>query len=291
MIKKIFALTAAALMLLSFTACPEKKEKKPADQETKNETTQAVVPQVENGSAKTEDAVTKIEPAKEEEKTEPKAEPIVYVDKYDEIDLKHMQIHPIEHLATEENRMYPHGYEKPLIYCLGFSKDGKFAYSIFDTDDGRGGYESRFYIIDLVTDNYVWSKKCVDEEPNLEAIDIVMKNYGIEYVKAKFETLPIKINGDSFDFSVQREQLEPENEEDSWLTKANFTVTAIKNGKLKKVLGGMEDVYSYDTIVCGIIKNPYENRLAVVVGNKEPIFEGSQYNYYIYGCDLVSNYK
>lgn len=289
--KEIFALAGAALMLLSFTGCPEKKENKPAAQETKTEVTQDNVPQVENGSTKSEEPSAKTETPKAEEKTEPKVETVIYVDKYDEIDLKRMQIHPVEHLVTEENRMYPHGYEKPLIYNIGFSQDGKFAYGIFDTDDGRGGYESRFYIMDLVTDQCVWCKTYMDEEANLAEVDKAMKSYGIEYVKTKFETLPIKISGDSFDFSVKRVQLEAENEEDNWFTKANFTVTAIKNGNLKKVLGGEEGVYSYDTIVCGIIKNPYEDRVVVIVGNQEPIFEGAQYNYYLYGCDLSSNYK
>lgn len=280
--KHLFAIAAAFLCAIALTACPEEKKVETAKQEND-------LPKTESVQEKEPAPEPKAEPVKQEEKKEePKPEPEIIVDKYDEIDLDRMQIHPLQYFPNE-TEMHPFGREDIFFYNIGFSKDGKFAYLISDPDDGKGGTTHTFYIQDLVTDSIVWRTSYEDESMNLQAVEKKMKEYKIDYVKTKFEKLPIKINGDTFDFKVTRKEL-PDLAFD-FIPKADYTLTAIKNGNSKKTVTEVKDIQSYDTVVCGIIKNPYEDRVAVIVGNQDLIFEGLQYFYHVYGCDLKNNYK
>ena len=275
-----------SLVVLGLTGCPEKKESAQAPENK--------APQANESSAVT--AEPAVENAKADEVPEKEVETIVkvekeiIVDKYDEIDLANMQVHPLQFFPNEKE-MYPYGTgrENPLFYCIGFSKDGKMAYYIVNYNDGKGSTDHIVCIQDLVTDEMLWRTSTEDSGPDASFIK-KCKEYNIEYVKTKFEKLPIKINGNEYDASVKFAERKTDPEVDMF-PKADYIVSAIKNGSKKKVLAKVEDVYSYRTVVCGIIKNPYENRVAVIIGNQEPIFEGAQYNFYVYGCDLDSNFN
>lgn len=218
-------------------------------------------------------------------------------DKNEEVFLAECETHG-ENYFDGVNIVYGKSVE---VYILGWSKDGKLAVLENREVDGRGGYDLYFTIFDTVEDEKVYFHnfefydenenctvaQCVQN--NYKQIDDVLKKYGIIFQKTASQSLPAKINGDEFTFNVKVIKNEP-SEYGIGFT-LSYDIEAIKNNKSKKTITEVRDKFCNKVVVTGYLKNPYENRIAVIVLSSKYVFEGSELELAFYGCNLAKGFK
>ena len=58
-----------------------------------------------------------------------------------------------------------------------------------------------------------------------------------------------------------------------------------------KIINSAKDVLQQDVFVTGCFYSPFENRVAVVLANEVPGFEGTDIKYSISGCQLIIGFE
>lgn len=185
----------------------------------------------------------------------------------------------------------------PDIFPIGFSKDGCFAYITCKGVDGRGGSDVVFTIIDLVTDDipkktvyqteYSSGLDAVKEFIKAEgnAVDEALKETSIEIMNCTWKDFPINHKGKKI--SVQIEKQDTGKKMYDFLTLLNYEVTAFNEDGGKKTLARKTEQICEDIYVCGYFENPFEQRIAVIIGEEKIGFEGAhEIDYEITGCNL-----
>ncbi len=196
--------------------------------------------------------------------------------------------------AEYENGNYSSRYSN--FYVLGFSRDGKILFSEKRAVEGRGGYDISFTVQDLVTDEILWNitDKSFGEDSSdftmkdvvkvhLEELASAVKKYKVLDADFSFSFPPYTDYGKNIDFKMSVKNTEQK--EFDFLDIIEYKLTA-KSGEKEKIISS-ERVTAFDAYICGYIKNPYEDRVAVIIAETKYTFEQSEPFYKIIGCSLT----
>ncbi len=292
----------AFLALAVLTGCPEdkkdsKKEEQPQVLTQAPETNSTPVAAEPVAAEPAEEA----KPVEETKKEEPKEaeKPFTQMTVAD-FDADECRVDPVS-FSNYANKDHPG--VNPVFYILGFSDDGKVAYSYWFPNEGRGGTDYFFYIQSLVTDKFLFSENHSDEygvpgdsdemtnylKFKSKKIDQALKDNKIQKVDWKFHKFPISFNGSSYNIKVDSKTRDADNYFGQVM---DFSIIADKDGKSKKTLTSNKERMIYDVFPCGYALNPLEEgRAMIIYAEIGPAFENVQVEYSITGCDLGYGFK
>ncbi len=197
-------------------------------------------------------------------------------------------------------------YNFSNLYFIGFSKDGKISYIENQLLEGRGIDMPIFFIQDLVSDDILVkiSGENLDEEmvvkkgaveyfieKNAAKIDAELEKHKIERCPLKYEKFPYKGDGNSDDsIDVTVSVRDTGKLQYDFLRIIDYTCTATNGRGNKKIIRKKKDAVLEGAFICGFIKNPFENRLAVVIAEQKYGFEGCDILYSFSGCDISKGF-
>lgn len=185
-------------------------------------------------------------------------------------------------------------YSFPDFYELGWSEDGKFMWGTSVINDGRGGYDIKVCVQDLVSDEILWSKFIAFDEDNnfssyaSSAFDAAMQDNDKELkgIVEKYKIVPCHTGffakNNSFTFKTKQAD---KGTDDFGFPKIDYSISATSIASSKsKELTSEKDSSAFTVRVAGAIPSPFENRIAVVIAKQVWVFEGSGIEYSITGC-------
>lgn len=187
----------------------------------------------------------------------------------------------------------------------GWSRDGKVAYSVAHSIDGRGGEIIQYCIMDMITDEILFRLSIDSVEYDLygssenytmetmydlkkEAILQSMNDYGIEALQTDFLPFPIRNGNVEYNCFADAEYRQREGFDYNSVIKYDIVVN--KNGK-NKIIRHNSDLYPYffAVEVCGYFMSPFENRVLIVTYDH---YLTHGYAAYIFsGCHLGVGFK
>ena len=191
------------------------------------------------------------------------------------------------------------------FYPIGWSKDGKFAYVIEPADEAAGLYFFKLIIQNMINDKevYRWEP---DEDPETGSVTQMWKDYQMTFAAAlnEHKIIPqndIKLLGTEFNTEDGKYKVTIENQME---TDPDFGFEVVKstNIDIKSSELGTKRIYSYTEkdynqclgrIVQGVIKSPYEKRVAVLVKEELRGYEGppNVVREFLVGADLERSFK
>lgn len=191
------------------------------------------------------------------------------------------------------------------FYPIGWSKDGKFAYAIEPADEAVGAYFFRLKIQNMISDKDVYSWQ-PEEDPEKGNIKQMWKDNQMTFATNlnEHKIIPdkdIKLLGTEFSTEDGKFKITIEN---TMETDPDFGFEVVKNTNIyiKSPELGTKRIYSYTEkdynlclgrIVQGVIKSPYEKRIAVLVKEEFRGYEGppNVVKEFLVGADLERNFK
>ncbi|MBX7172481.1 MAG: hypothetical protein K1X72_16050 [Pyrinomonadaceae bacterium] len=196
---------------------------------------------------------------------------------------------------------------KEYFYPIGWSKDGKFAYYLEPPDEACGCYFGEIYIVDLRTDKVLWTKKYEGDMEKPEDLKSTWKKfqklfsqklnqYKIQAGKT-FTLLgeAFEANGDSFKIDYFADV---NLDEDPYNSKGSITVKMVSNKKGKKNLyqktfKGENNAGILGSSLGGVLKSPFESRVAVIRVDTQRGWEGPPHvtKISVVGADLNKGFK
>ena len=191
------------------------------------------------------------------------------------------------------------------FYPIGWSKDGLFAYVIEPADEAAGLYFFKLIIQNMISDKevYRWEP---EEDPEKGSIKQMWKDYQMTFAAAlnEHKIIPqndIKLLGTEFNTEDGKYKVTIENQME---TDPDFGFEVVKstNIDIKSSELGTKRIYSYTEkdynqclgrIVQGVIKSPYEKRVAVLVKEELRGYEGppNVVREFLVGADLERSFK
>ena len=189
------------------------------------------------------------------------------------------------------------------LYFIGFAPASKIALLSSQEKDGTGYRSITLYIQDLVTDEVLWAlaKTSEDNEDyykkdgakefiqnNAEEIDNTLKTYGIKIMTPLYAPLPYEKGDIYLEASAN---IAPHANLEEIRPIIDYSIIAQNQKGQKKTIATQKDVYAYNVYVCGYIKSPYEERIALVLATESFGFEGSDMEYSILGCDAINGFN
>ena len=188
------------------------------------------------------------------------------------------------------------------IRILGWSKDGKVAYSNYRVHEG---IELSVYIFDIINDKIIWRNFAYDgnaESGNDFYLDFindykkVCVQNEIEFIQTEFMNLPARHNNQTVNIILEKKitslgfnQLEDLGQYGG--TVEGYTVIAENQGKRKVITDKNLQMYANDVFLCGYFISPFENRALIVIGEFAHVWEGSAVSYYLAGCHLSAGFN
>ncbi len=286
--------TAAALLLCSCTgkAAPAGGEPSAAEKEATLGTVQEAAPQeaADQGSP----APSVQEAAQQEGPAAAGARPLLIR----EVDTHSRRMTPSKYIAEENELDLQHSvYDNSTLIPLGFSKEGCMAYIEQQSREGKGDTVTTFFIQDLVTDEIVWSlgdngqdmdseqgglQKLIDDRG--EEIDAAMQKYGIQDFPCTMEKLPYRDGTRELDARVLIKDTGRLMYE--MLRIQDYECEVFSPDGRKKTVRSKKEALVEGAYVCGYIKNPLEDRIAIILAERVYGFEGCDLLYSIAGCKL-----
>lgn len=193
------------------------------------------------------------------------------------------------------------------FYPIGWSKDGKFAYVIEPADEAAGLYFFKLRIQSMISDKVVYEWE-LDPDEGIESGSVkqMWKENQMTFAAAlnEHKIIPqkdIKLLGTEFNTEEGKFKVTIENQME---TDPDFGFEVVKttNIDIKASELGSKRIYSYTEknynqclgrIVQGVIKSPYENRVAVLVKEELRGYEGppNVVREFLVGADLVRSFK
>lgn len=191
------------------------------------------------------------------------------------------------------------------IYPIGWSEDGDFAYVSLPPDEACGCLFFDVIIQNMVTDQILWHLKYNDEGEgdNLQSAWWKHKNDIIKNLKEnkiipknriKLLNFPYTMNNTTFDKKYDIE----------YTVDADFGFDVVKQQKLtviaddtksKTIFNYTEDDYSMllHSEVLGFLKSPFEERIAIIMLNKQRGYEGPPHTVHLKfsGCSLTDGFE
>ena len=213
-----------------------------------------------------------------------------------DVDVSKLMVKPSVFVAEKNNLDSLHCvYDNTILYAIGFSEDGHFAFMEQQMLEGTGCSEASFYIQDLVSDEILVNLQgsgndgdgsTVDsliEEYHAE-IDDALAQYDIAMVPCQFKELPYE-DGESF-ADIQVSVTDTGRLMHEMFRIINYECVASDGKRGSKIVSAKKNVTVDDVYVCGYIKSPFEGRLAIVIAEKRFGFEGFDLHYSIVGCRI-----
>lgn len=196
------------------------------------------------------------------------------------------------------SKPYKSIYGFPVVRIWGWSKNGKMAYSIEKSIEGKGGFLIEYIILDFSKNKNVWrmsddSNDYAEYSEEKPFSDFSYKNkkkkmmkafgnYGIIMSKDSFNKLPIQLDNKTYDFSLN---IKNEKKAEFYDTISEYSVIA-KNGNKTKTIKREKKVKALSIFLCGYFKSPYENKAVIVTAEEQFVFEGTELFYSFTGFDL-----
>lgn len=183
----------------------------------------------------------------------------------------------------------------PEFYPVGWSKDNKFAWCQSYWLDGAVINQFDFYIQDLVEDSIVFEMHQSSEEDIVSIWNQLCNKYsdelekhGIVVSKNKFLKFPVKVKGKKV--LVRKIVDELGQDLETGFNRISYKIVAEKEDRVK-IINSAKNVLQQDVFVTGCFYSPFENRVAVVLANEVPGFEGTDIKYSISGCQLIIGFE
>lgn len=194
-------------------------------------------------------------------------------------------------------------YEK--FYPIGWSKDGHFAYVVEPPDEAAGLYFFKLVVRNMISDKdvYVWEP---EEELESGSVKEIWKQYNTTFAAKlnEYKIIPqndIKLLGSEFQQDDIKYKVIIENKME---TDPDFGFEVVKttNISIKSPELGSKQIFSYtendyntclSRMIQGVIKSPYENRIAVFVRAEDRGYEGppNVIKSFLVGSDLERSFK
>lgn len=200
------------------------------------------------------------------------------------------------------------------FYPIGWSRDGKFAYYTEPVDEACGCYYAQLVIQDLRTDKVLWEFKysqddTTDEKGNMSGPGDIRKLWAKNrklfseklahsgIIAGRSTMLGKTFTSGRSSFTAKASITTGKNPEEDWgrvnifnisLSSPNLGSKSVYNADYTK-----EEYWSMlDAGLVGVIKSPYENRVAIVGIEVMRGYEGPPHtaNVRIAGADLVSGF-
>jgi len=208
-------------------------------------------------------------------------------------------------------------YEQLLndsLYPIGWSPDGKFAYLVEPVDDACGCYFAELHIVDLRTDRSIWEYKNDPEKRvakdgsylpddlkrfwkrNQALFSKKLSSYLIQPL-SKFALLSGDFASGGQKYALDLSTRKSPNEDFAIDMVSDATLRLKSPGLGKKTIytADKKDLGTYpplDMAVAGVLRSPFENRIAVVLLNVQRGWEGPPHTteVKIVGADLKSGF-
>jgi hypothetical protein len=197
-------------------------------------------------------------------------------------------------------------YGFPSFRFWGWSKDGKIAYSIESEVEGRGGSRFEYVVLDLVSDEVLWSYP--DDSETWDAYDEAvdgsfaqysykhaagilgeaLEAYEIIVAPAAFSAFPIKSAGRTYEVSMKVEKERRASPEDAI---ASYSVAIARDDGKAKTVTASSEVKALAVYACGYLPSPFESRVAIAIAEERFVFEGTELFYSFAGCNLKVGFK
>ena len=193
------------------------------------------------------------------------------------------------------------------LYPIGWSKDGKFAYVIEPADEAAGLYFFKLRIQSMISDKIVYEWELdPDEGVETGSVKQMWKENQMTFAAAlnEHKIIPlkdIKLLGTEFNTEEGKFKVTIENQME---TDPDFGFEVVKttNIDIRASELGTKRIYSYTEndynqclgrIVQGVIKSPYEKRVAVLVKEELRGYEGppNVVRSFLVGADLERSFK
>ncbi|MCQ2252138.1 MAG: hypothetical protein MJZ61_01675 [Bacteroidales bacterium] len=191
------------------------------------------------------------------------------------------------------------------FYPIGWSKDGHFAYVVEPADEAAGLYFFQLVIRNMISDKdvYVWKP---EDEMESGSVRQVWKDNQMSFAAKlnEYKIVPdnnIKLLGTEFNTANNKYKVTIENKME---TEPDFGFEVVKttNIFIKSPELGVKQIFSYtenDANIClgrivqGVIKSPFEERVAVLVRTEECGYEGppNVIKTFLVGSDLERSFK
>ena len=123
---------------------------------------------------------------------------------------------------------------------------------------------------------------------NCTRIDDAIARYNINTVQCVFEKLPYKNGTDLLDARIAVTAVR---EDEIGFTERDYACIAKNALGAEKTVERRMNLRGGTAYVCGYLKNPYENRLALIIAEEQFGFEGFDVLYHIVGCDIESGFE
>ena len=219
------------------------------------------------------------------------------------LDLAAARIEPSCYLEGRDSFLSKSYHDASVLYLVGFSADGKIAFIRQEELDGKGGTDLYFVVQDLVSDELLWELQAPTDESywlgkdlmtlflsdNQALIDGKLASYGISIVTCPYERFPYKAaDGRTFEARIESVDTGKLMYDMFSIIRYSCAVTDGK-GRTKKVIADKE-IAASEAFVCGCLKNPFENRLALVIAEAVYGFEGCDMKDRFAGCDMQKGF-
>lgn len=219
-----------------------------------------------------------------------------------DFDIGAARIQPTCYLPERDSFLSRSYHDCSALCLVGFSPDGKLAFLKETELDGKGGTDLSFVIQDLVSDEILWELKTPSDDEyalgeNLygrfiadygSQIDKKLSGYGIVISPCEYKSMPYSGGGLSISARIESRATGKLMYEMFEITSYSCIVTDGR-GRSKKVIADREFM-GPEAFVCGCVKSPFEDRLALVVAEATYGFEGCDLLVRIAGCDLKKGF-
>ena len=213
-------------------------------------------------------------------------------------DLVAARLEPSCYLSDRDSFFTRSYHDMSVLYPVGFSPEGAFAYISEETRDGRGDSIATFVIQDLVSDELLWTLESPSSEDygggagylerfleeNQVLIDDRLLELGVQVLPCRYGCFPYDEDGLSFDAHVESLDTGRLMHDMFGIIRYSCVVTDGR-GHAKKIVADKERAAA-EAFPCGYFKSPFEDRLAVVLAEAVYGFEGCDILYSVAGCDM-----
>jgi len=207
-----------------------------------------------------------------------------------------------------DNDFFPwHGiYYFPVIKILGWSEDGKIAYLIIERHSLRTPLFVRFIIFDFVDNKIILQNitettlyeihsmhELFEYSYNLNNIDNILLEYNIKNIHVEYNQMPIHFNNKIYSIKVEKitnDEIFMKYDDTEYKIVLNYSIIVETDGKEKIVLSKnfeysdhIEEIY-----VCGYFISPFENRVLIIVAEKDYTGHERELRYVFIGLHLYS---
>jgi thiol-disulfide isomerase/thioredoxin len=191
-----------------------------------------------------------------------------------------------------------HGRSSSHFRLWGWSKNGKVAYSIDKSIEGRGGTITSAIIFNFIDDDIIWEQSIdsvewensTDLDKNIaydkfcqEYQNICIRN-NIEFVQIEYNNFPIRHNNQILNLII--EDIAKKKNLQRWGDEISSYKVIVETQGKKKVIQSKNHVRAFYVFPCGYFISPYENRALIVIGEMVPVSEGGDIDFYFIGCHL-----